>query len=73
MPQLPQISGAEAVRAFKKLGWELSRQRESHIIMTKPGSIYTLSIPATPILAPGLLRNLISKAGLTVDEFIKLI
>jgi predicted RNA binding protein YcfA (HicA-like mRNA interferase family) len=73
VPKLPRISGDEAVKAFKKLGWELSRQRGSHQIMTKSGSIYTLSIPAKATLAPGLLRDLIGKAGLTVEEFTKLL
>jgi hypothetical protein len=35
MPQLPVMSGREAVRAFKKHGWEVTRQRGSHIIMVK--------------------------------------
>ena len=73
MPKLPRISGKDAVKAFKKLGWIVSRQRGSHIIMTKESSIYTLSIPNKSILAPGLLRGLISKANLSVDEFIDLL
>jgi predicted RNA binding protein YcfA (HicA-like mRNA interferase family) len=56
MAKLPQISGDETVKVFKKLGWELSRQKGSHLIMTKSGSIYSLSIPKKPVLAPGLLR-----------------
>ncbi len=73
MPKLPRISGKDAVKVFKKLGWEVSRQRGSHIVMTKEGSIYSLSIPNKNTLAPGLLRNLISKADLTVDEFTNLL
>jgi len=42
---LPVLSGKEVVRIFESLGWEVSRQRESHIIMTKPGEIVTLSVP----------------------------
>ena len=73
MPKLPRISGKDAVKAFKKLGWEVSRQRGSHIILTKENSIYTLSIPNKSILAPGLLRSLINKASLTIDEFMDLL
>ncbi len=69
MPKLPRISGSDAVRAFQRAGWELARQRGSHAILTKPESIYTLSIPLKPVLGPGLLRDLISRAGLTVEEF----
>ena len=73
MPKLPRISGKDAIKAFKKIGWTVARQRGSHIIMTKSGSIYTLSIPNKSILAPGLMRGLISKANLTVNEFIDLL
>ncbi len=73
MPKLPRISGKDAVKAFKKLGWKVSRQRGSHIVMTKDGSIYSLSIPNKRTLAPGLLRSLINKADLTVDELINLL
>ncbi len=73
MPKLPQISGDDAVKVFQKLGWELSRQRGSHMIMTKSGSIYSLSIPKKRVLAPGLLRDLIRKADISVDDFISLL
>jgi predicted RNA binding protein YcfA (HicA-like mRNA interferase family) len=73
MPKLPKISGDDAVKVFQKLGWELSRQRGSHMIMTKSGSIYSLSIPKKRVLAPGLLRDLIRKADISVDDFISLL
>ena len=73
MPKLPKISGDDALKVFQKLGWELSRQRGSHMIMTKSGSIYSLSIPKKKILAPGLLRDLIRKADISVDDFISLL
>lgn len=40
MPELPRISGREAVRAFQRAGWEVARQRGSHVVLTKPGSIF---------------------------------
>jgi len=73
MPKLPRISGQRAVRAFQQAGWEVARQRGSHVVLTKPGSIYTLSIPLHPVLGPGLLRDLIRKAGLTTEEFTELL
>jgi predicted RNA binding protein YcfA (HicA-like mRNA interferase family) len=73
MPRLPRVSGQEAVRASEKAGWEVSRQRFSHAVLTKPGSIYTLSIPLHRELAIGLLRDQIRKAELTVAEFIELL
>jgi len=65
-------SGSEAVRKFQKAGWTVARQKGSHVMMTKPGFQWTLSIPQHDELGPGLLRKLITQAGLTVEEFNKL-
>jgi predicted RNA binding protein YcfA (HicA-like mRNA interferase family) len=73
MPKLPHISGRETVRALQRVGWQEARQRGSHVVLTKPGSLYTLSVPLHPVLRPGLLRDLIRKAGLTIEEFIELL
>lgn len=73
MHKLPIVSGKEAVTAFSKLGWQISRQRGSHVILTKEGSINTLSVPLHHTLGPGLLRDLIRVADITVDEFTKLL
>ena len=71
MPPVPVLRPSEVVKAFRKLGWEIARQRGSHIIMTKPGHIATLSIPEHSEVARGTLRGLISKAGLTVEQFLE--
>jgi predicted RNA binding protein YcfA (HicA-like mRNA interferase family) len=68
--ELPVISGKEALRAFERLGWVMRRQRGSHMILTKPGHVASLSIPDHRELAPGTLRKLIRAAGLSVDELI---
>lgn len=70
MPALPQLSGRETVQAFRSLGWEVTRQKGSHIILTKAGDIATLSVPDHKEVAKGTLRSLIRSAGLTVSEFI---
>ena len=58
MPSLPAISGAETARNFQRFGWEVARQRGSHIIMIKPGEMTTLSVPNHPTVAKGTLRSL---------------
>ncbi|MBC8413555.1 type II toxin-antitoxin system HicA family toxin [bacterium] len=67
--QLKLCSGAEAVRIFQKIGWTVSRQKGSHVMMTKPDYQWTLSIPQHKELGPGLLRKLIRQAGISVEEF----
>ena len=69
MPQLPVLSGSETVRNFERFGWTVARQRGSHIVMTKPGEMATLSVPNHDTVAKGTLRRLIRDAGLTVAEF----
>jgi len=66
---LKLCSGPESVRKFQRAGWTVARQKGSHVMMTKPGYQWTLSIPQHDELGPGILRKLISQAGLTVEEF----
>ena len=69
MPALPFLGEGKTVRVFEKPGWEVARQRGSHIIMVKEGEMVTLSIPDHKEIAKGTLRSLIRTAGITVDEF----
>ncbi len=71
MPALPVISGREAARVFAAFGWQVARQRGSHIIMVREGAIATLSIPDHTEVARGTLRSLIRSAGLTVEQFVQ--
>ena len=69
MSRLPRVSGREAVSVFERAGFEIRRQRGSHIIMTKSGRVETLSVPDHRELHAGTLRALIRKAGLSVEQF----
>ena len=35
MPELPHISGDEAIKIFKKLGFHEARQKGSHVVMRR--------------------------------------
>ena len=72
MPGLRLCSGAEAVKKLQKAGWEIARRKGSHVMMVKQGYEFTLSVPQHPELGPGILRNLIKTAGLTIEEFNRL-
>ena len=71
--QLPVVSGKEVRKAFETGGWEYVRQRGSHMIMVKAGSIATLFVLNHKTVARGTLRSLIRASGLTVDEFLTLL
>jgi predicted RNA binding protein YcfA (HicA-like mRNA interferase family) len=71
MPPLPILPPSDVIKIFQLLGWQVVRQKGSHIIMTRPGHIATLSIPNHEEVARGTLRSLIAKAGLTIEQFLK--
>jgi predicted RNA binding protein YcfA (HicA-like mRNA interferase family) len=72
MPPLPVVSGMEARTAFERAGWRFNRQKGSHMVLTKPGH-YPLSIPDHDELDRGTLKSLIRVAGMSVDDFYKLL
>lgn len=73
MPPLPLLRGREVTAAFEKLGWTVARQRGSHIIMVKDGSMATLAVPDHREVARGTLRSLIRAAEITVQEFLDIL
>ena len=74
MTELPVVSGREAVNAFGKLGYDVDRQRGSHIIMRQAEPPHRrLTIPDHKELRKGTLRALIRQAGSSVDEFVALL
>jgi len=68
-PALRLVSGSEAVRKFQKAGWSVARRKGSHVMLTKPGYQWTLSIPQHEELGPGILKKLVKQAGMTTEEF----
>jgi predicted RNA binding protein YcfA (HicA-like mRNA interferase family) len=73
-PQVPNLKPREVVAAFQKAGWSVHRQRGSHLIMRKAGSLNLLVIPMHDRDVPkGTLRGIISDADLSVGEFIDLL
>jgi predicted RNA binding protein YcfA (HicA-like mRNA interferase family) len=71
MPALPLLRPRDVVDAFERMGWQIARQRGSHIILTKPGAAVTLSVPNHAQVARGTLRVLIAKSGVTVAQFLE--
>jgi predicted RNA binding protein YcfA (HicA-like mRNA interferase family) len=60
MSRLPVCSGADAVKAFRKLGYEVDHQTGSHIILRQPSG-RRLTVPNHRELAKGTLRALSAK------------
>ena len=73
MSKLPVISGRELVRALRHVGFELDRQKGSHMILFRPEPQTTLSVPDHRELDRGTLRSLLRQAGISPEEFSRLL
>jgi predicted RNA binding protein YcfA (HicA-like mRNA interferase family) len=73
MSKLPRISGRECVKALEKAGFQVARQRGSHIILRRDDPFGRVSVPNHSELDKGTLKSIIREAGLTTDEFLELL
>ena len=72
--RLPAVRPRDVVRALERAGWEVARQRGSHLSMKKAGSRFVVTVPMHHRDLPkGTLAGIIDDAELTVDEFIDLL
>jgi predicted RNA binding protein YcfA (HicA-like mRNA interferase family) len=68
MPKLPRVSGAAAIRALERLGFEKVRQSGSHVIMRR-GSKGCV-VPMHSEIKVGTLAGVLRQADVSADEFI---
>ena len=68
MPSLPVVSGADAVRALERLGFEVARQRGSHIVLRRASQ--GCVVPNHRELKIGTLSGVLKQAGVSVEEFV---
>jgi predicted RNA binding protein YcfA (HicA-like mRNA interferase family) len=73
MSKLRCISGRECVTALNKIGFRVVRQKGSHIIVRRAEPFAQVTVPDHPELDRGTLRAIIRQAGLSVDEFTRLL
>ncbi len=72
---LPVVSGRETIKALSKAGFNVVRQRGSHVRLEKTNEDGTikLTVPLHKTLKKGTLRRIIQDAGLTIQEFNRLL
>jgi predicted RNA binding protein YcfA (HicA-like mRNA interferase family) len=73
-PRLPRISGEETITVLQRLGFVVSRQRGSHVILKKRFSKEEeigCVVPLHRELAIGTLRSILRQARITPEEFIE--
>ena len=73
MSKLPRISGRECVKALNAVGFYLKRQEGSHLVLRRDDPFTQVVVPEHTELDRGTLRAIISRTGLSVDEFVRLL
>jgi predicted RNA binding protein YcfA (HicA-like mRNA interferase family) len=64
----------EALAALRRAGFVLDHQTGSHAILYKPGHPNPVTLPLhSGDIKTGTLRRIIKDAGLTIDEFRRLL
>lgn len=73
MPKLPVLSGQDVRRVLESFGFQLVRQRGSHMVMQRAdeGCTTTVPLPDHAELRTGTLRSIIRQSGLAVEDFRK--
>lgn len=69
MPELPRVSGKEAIRVFERLGFRQVRQKGSHVVLRREDKGCVIPLHSSLVL--GTLRSAIRQAGITVEEFVE--
>ncbi len=70
MPKIPGVNHRDAVRALQKAGFRIARQSK-HIVMTDGTRI--LTIPRANPINAYTMGGIVKSAGLSVEEFKKLL
>ena len=73
--KLPILSSRKVLKALQSVGFEITRQSGSHIILVKfvDNKKLNVVVPKHPEIAKGTLLSIISQSGMTKEEFLKLL
>jgi predicted RNA binding protein YcfA (HicA-like mRNA interferase family) len=68
LKDLPLAVGKRHVAAFRRAGWEVVRQRGSHVVLSRAGRILVVPCHDHDVKRP-LLARLVERAELTIEEY----
>ena len=74
MSKLPRgLSGSEVVKALQRRSFYIKRRKGSHIVLRRDSPFAQVVIPDHKSVDTGTLASILDGAGLTVEDFIKLL
>ena len=69
MSRLPILSGRKVIRALEQIGFEVLRQKGSHVrLKHEDGRVVTVPVHAGQDISRGLLRKILRDAELTPQK-----
>jgi predicted RNA binding protein YcfA (HicA-like mRNA interferase family) len=74
--KLPRdVSGREVIKVLQKIGYRIVHRKGSHVRLRDDANPRHLpvTVPDHKRIKPGLLRQILRNADLTVDEFLQLL
>jgi predicted RNA binding protein YcfA (HicA-like mRNA interferase family) len=71
MPKLPVISGLKLIKAMKKLGFVIVRQRGSHVFLQRGQE--TTVVPLHDPLKKGTLSKILKQSNVTLEELMEIL
>jgi predicted RNA binding protein YcfA (HicA-like mRNA interferase family) len=71
MPKLPGINHLQALKALEKAGFHIIRQGRKHIVLSD--GMRFLTVPRNNPINAFTMGGIIRDAGLTIEEFKKLL
>ena len=66
--RLPVVSGDELVRVLVRQGWQVARQRGSHVVLRHADRSHPLVVPLHRQLKRGTLLGILRDAGMDREE-----
>ena len=73
MSRLPRLTGQEVIQALSRTGFEVVRQRGSHVFLKHvDGRATVIPIHSGEVLGPGIMAKILRDTELSREEFRKL-
>lgn len=74
-PKLPRVTAAELLRALQRDGWEIDRQRGSHMRLWHPAKqgLVTMAYHPGKTVKLKALKSVLEQAGWTVEDLRRLL
>ena len=72
--KLKPVKAEKVIKALNKIGFQVLRQKGSHVIMKHPdGRVTVIPVHKGEELGRGILREIINDAKVNKEEFLKLL